>query len=158
MNNDRVQSGPGTTGARVGDLPSSTAPAGAEADQTPNEITSRAREIAHGGLEQAKRLSSATRERVFRTADERKGQLSDKLDELARNIDELGEKAGAQGELPRKLVGGASRALRSVQHTLDNRSTEELIDEVGRQIRRRPGMFLASCLAVGFIGARLLRK
>lgn len=129
-----------------------------EAGATPNEIASRAGDIARSGLEQAKRLTSSTRERVLRAADEKKGLLTDKLDELARNVGELGEKAGDEGELPRRLVDGASRALRSVQRTLDGRSTAELIDEAGRQIRRRPGWFLASCLALGFVGARLLRK
>lgn len=126
--------------------------------QPQDELASRARDLAHGGMEQARRLTSSTRERVFKTADEKKGLLTGKLDELARNIDELGQKAGGEDELPRKLVDGASRALRNVQHALDTRSTEELIDEAGRQIRQRPGLFLASCFAVGFIGARLLRK
>lgn len=129
---------------------------GVEADA--NQLASRAGDLARGGLEQARRLTSSTRERVFRTADEKKGLVTGKLDELARNIDELGQKAGGEDEIPRKLVDGASRALRSVQRVLDERSTEELLDEAGRQIRQRPGLFLASCLALGFIGARLLRK
>lgn len=139
MNDDHLQSDIGVTAPR-------------------DELGSRARDLAHGGMEQARRLTSTTRERVLRTADEKKGQLSGKLDELARGIDELGHKAGGEDELPRKLVDSASRALRNVQSAIDNRSTEELIDEAGRQIRRRPGLFLASCFAVGFIGARLLRK
>jgi hypothetical protein len=140
MDENRIQSNPGVV---QGDA---------------NEVASRAGEIARGGLEQARRLTSSTRDRMFRTADEKKGLLTGKLDELARNIDDLGHKAGGDDELPRKLVDGASRALRSVQRTLDERSTEELLDEAGRQIRQRPGLFLAGCLALGFMGARLLRK
>lgn len=158
MNDDKMQSGLGTTGPNPGTMPRSTPPVTGEADMTPNELTARAGDLAQQGMEQARRLTSTTRDRVFRAADEKKGLLTGKLDELARNVDELGQKAGDEGELPRTLVDGASRALRNVQHALDTRSTQELIDEAGRQIRQRPGLFLASCLAVGFIGARLLRR
>jgi hypothetical protein len=123
-----------------------------------NELTARAGDLAHRGLEEARRLSSTTRERMYRTADEKKGALTGKLDELARNIDELGQKSGGEDELPRRVADSASRALRNVQHALDNRSTQELIEEAGRQIRQRPGLFLGSCLAVGVIAARLLRR
>jgi hypothetical protein len=145
----------------VDDDAASGAPAEAGKPDAPieNEIASRASEIASDTVEHAQRLGSAARERILRTADEQKQSLAEGLEGLARNIDDVGGRAGGDLEdLQRRAAGGAARALRSVSRALSERSAEELLDEAGRQIRRRPGLFIASCVALGFLGARLLRR
>jgi hypothetical protein len=44
-----------------------------------------------------------------------------------------------------------------VADALENRQPSELLDEVRRFARQRPGVFLLSAAAVGFIGGRLTR-
>ncbi len=124
-----------------------------------NDITARAGEIASETVEQAQRLGATARERLYRGADERKQTLVRGLDQLAHNIDELGVKSEEEaGDLPVRIAGSAADALRRVSRSLSSQSTEELIDAAGRKIRERPGMFLVGCVALGYLGARLLRR
>ena len=90
-------------------------------------------------------------------ADDKKAKVARKLEDFAESMDELGTNPQAD-PLQQKVVGGAARAMRSVSRALDENSTEELIASAGRAIRQRPGLFLAGCVALGFIGGRLLRR
>jgi hypothetical protein len=166
MNDDKLSGGrppsrnPGSDSMRS--TPPKTTDEPPQADDGPedkNEIAARAGELATQSIEHAQRLGTAARERLLRGADERKDSLARGLDGLAKNIDEIGERAGGEPEdLQRRAVDRAAQAVRSVSRALSERSAEELIDEAGRQIRQRPGVFLAGCVALGFLGARLLRR
>lgn len=109
--------------------------------------------------EQARRLTDAVKERAISTGEERKGQLSEQVGTWVNKLDEMAKPA-REGEagLQEQLVGRGVDLLRRIQRTLDENSTEELIAKAGQQIKARPGLFMAGCLALGFIGARLVRK
>jgi hypothetical protein len=152
MDNDKL----GTTPPLVSDA--SVPPAGARGEA--NQILSRAGDLASQTVEQARSLGASARERLLHEADDKKGRLARTLDELAGNVEsgKLPEVGGEIDELQRKLTGGAARAMRSVSRKLEEQSTEELIASAGRAIRQRPGLFLAGCLAIGFLGGRMLRR
>lgn len=109
--------------------------------------------------EQAKRLTDAVKERVVSTGDDTKGQISEKVGTWVEKLDGIAKPSdGADGGLQEQLVGRGVDMLKRLQRTLDENSTEQLIAKVGQQIKARPGLFMAGCLALGFIGARLVRK
>ncbi len=160
MNDEKLSGGlPPNLGTGTDPVRSTPMTGEGEAAGPQNEIAVRAGEIASQTVEHAQRLGTAARERLLRTADEKKDSLARGLESLAGNIDELGNRVGGGAEdLQRRAVDGAAGAVRGLSRALDGRSTEELIDEAGRQIRQRPGLFLAGCVALGFLGARLLRR
>jgi vacuolar-type H+-ATPase subunit E/Vma4 len=122
------------------------------------DLKARAGDVVSHAVDEAKRIGSTTRERFLRGADEKKRTLADRLDEYARKVEEKGTVGGDEGGIERQLMDTAAQTMRSVSRTLSGRSTEEMIDLAGRKIRERPGLFLAGCVALGFIGARILRR
>jgi ElaB/YqjD/DUF883 family membrane-anchored ribosome-binding protein len=144
-----------------------------QTDQTKkDELTSRAGDVARRGVEEAQRLGATARDRLYREVDSRKQTLADKLEEIAGDLEGMGRKGAASGALDpslglvdeeeedvqRRIVTGAARKLRTASRTLADHTTDELVARAGRKVRERPGMFLAACAAVGFIGGRLLRR
>jgi len=107
------------------------------------------------GREQVRRLGEAVRERAIRTGDERRTQLVDQLGRVAERLQELVSHDGSE---PNEYAKRAADFVRNLERTLGDHSTEELLGMAEDKIRRRPGMFLAGCFALGFGVARLLRK
>ena len=103
-------------------------------------------EAPHPLKDQATRLSGAARGRVLSTADEKKGILVEQVAGFARSLE-------GQGGVGDKLAGW----LREVQNALETRSTEELLQVAERKVKEHPAAFLAGCVALGFLGARLVR-
>jgi hypothetical protein len=104
---------------------------------------------AKQGIEEAKKISNSARRRVYMRADEKKAQLFEGPGSWLEKIEGLGGK----GIVPE----GVLEKVREVADTLRSRSTEELVDDFGMKARQRPGAFILGALAVGFIGARLLK-
>jgi len=64
----------------------------------------------------------------------------------------------SQPGLASDLARQASDRVRTVADALEHRQPSELLDEVRRFARQRPGVFLLSAAAIGFIGGRLTRS
>jgi hypothetical protein len=111
--------------------------------------------IAQAGKEQVKRLGGATRERVYHQVDGRKEEFVKSLHGLADTLQGTGKEESlgpVQG-----LVDGAVRMIHRVSDRLERSSTEEMVREAQAQIRQRPGIFIAGCVALGFAAGRLLK-
>ena len=104
------------------------------------------------GKEDVQRLGGAARRRLMSEADKRKSMVASRLEQLAETF-ESSESSGPEA----KLLDAAARFARNASSTLRNRSSEDLLANVEQTFRERPGMFLAGCLALGFVGGRLLR-
>jgi hypothetical protein len=111
--------------------------------------------IADVSKEQVKRLGGITRDRVYQQVDGRKGELVQSLHGL---VDTL-QGAGKNGNLgpAQGLVDGAVQLIQRVSDRLEKGSTEELVRDAQTQIRQRPGVFIAGCVALGFFAGRLLK-
>jgi hypothetical protein len=101
---------------------------------------------SHPVKEQATRFSGAAKQRVLSTADEQKGRLAEQVAGFVSSVE-------GQGSAGARLAGW----LREVQNALETRSTEDLLRSAGKKLEAHPGAFLAGCLALGFLGARLVR-
>lgn len=111
--------------------------------------------IAEQGKEQMKRVTGATRERVYHQVDSKKGDLIEGLHGLVSTL----ENASRDSEgLSQQVIQHAVGYVRRFSDRIENGSTEELVADARQFIRQRPGAFFAGCLAVGFLAARLLKE
>jgi hypothetical protein len=104
------------------------------------------------GKEDVRRFGSAARRRILSEADRRKSTIADRLEGFANSL-ENNRSSGPEGQ----FLDQAARMARNASSTIRNRSSEDLLGNVEQGFRDRPGAFLAGCLALGFIGGRLLR-
>lgn len=105
------------------------------------------------GREDVRRLGGAARRRLFSEADQRRASVASRLEQLAGSL-ENNQSSGPEG----RLLDSAARLARNASSAIRDRSSEELLDDLRQGFRNRPGAFLAGCLALGFIGGRLLRS
>jgi hypothetical protein len=111
--------------------------------------------IAQAGKEQVKRLGGITRERVYHQVDGKKEQLVKSLQGIVDTLEGMGKDGNLGAAQP--LVDNALRVIHRVSDRLENGSTEELVREAQTQIRQRPGLFIAGCVALGFFAGRFLK-
>jgi hypothetical protein len=107
---------------------------------------------------QAERLGHAAKERVSAEVNARKGSLATQLGSVASAIEETARTL--EGRIPgaERFAQAAVRSIRGISDSLENKSTEELVAQAKSQLRERPVPILLGCLAVGFFGARMLRR
>jgi hypothetical protein len=103
----------------------------------------------------ARRVGSAFRERAFREVDKRRQDFANRLDGLASNFEKTsGDRQGPETQFTK----GAARVARKAAGVLRERSAEQMVNIAEQQVRDRPGLFLAGCAALGFVGGRVLKS
>jgi uncharacterized protein YjbJ (UPF0337 family) len=112
-----------------------------------------ARQVTGEVSAQARSVAADVRDRV---ADEARTQ-NDRLTEgIRRMADELDSMAAERGDSPaRAVVSRVAQGGRQVADYLAERGPEGVLSEVQDFARRRPGAFLATALATGFVVGRL---
>lgn len=133
-----------------------------------------ARTAAHSGGqvaatvgEQASRVASETADQARNLFEESKGQLADQaragqrkaasgLHALADQLHGMAEKSDNAGMVPEVARQAADRT-RTVASWLEERQPGDLLDEVRRFARRKPGVFLAGAALAGVVVGRLTR-
>jgi len=111
--------------------------------------------IAQAGKEQVKRLGGITKDRVYHQVDGKKEQLVKSLHGIVGTLESMGKDKSLGAAQP--LVDNALQVIHRVSDRLENGSTEELVREAQTQIRQRPGVFIAGCVALGFFAGRFLK-
>lgn len=114
---------------------------------------------AHQVVEQAHRLTDAVRRRAVATSEEKKSVLATHVGTLVEKLDGAARPAeGSERGIDEQLIERGVGLLRRFQKALDENSTRDLLGKAEAQIKARPGLFMAGFLALGFLGARLVRK
>lgn len=114
--------------------------------------------IKEKGVRQMKGLAGSARERVLGLVDQRKDQWLGQFDGWLGTIEDIAERLGEQGGPAAQYSGQFSSQLRGLSEGLKSRSAEDLLRDAERQIRARPGVFIAGCAVLGFLGVRLIRS
>lgn len=141
---------PGTTGVE----PSGRVP-DTSWNEGPGPISS---EATSRSREQARRYSQMAREQALKRADKRKGGLASAIENFAITFEETGDSLERRGLGSQKRIAlGAADGLRRFSRQLRENDTEALMSRAGEEFRARPGVVLAGCFALGFLGARLLK-
>lgn len=105
---------------------------------------------------QARNLVDQTRSELRGQASNQQSQLAAKLHSWASELGSMASKSDDSGPMT-DLAQEASRRVGEISHWLDNHEPGELLDEVKRFARRRPGTFLALAAAAGVVAGRLTR-
>jgi hypothetical protein len=112
--------------------------------------TDRLRDKAAGLAGQAKQQASS----LF---DERKSMAVNELGGLASALRQAGGNM-QESQWAGHLISSAADRLESVSHAIENRSIDDLKDDVERLARRNPAVFLGGAVAIGLIAARFLKS
>jgi hypothetical protein len=126
--------------------------------QTAETAKQQAGEVAGEAMSQARMLLGQTREQVTQQGLAQQERAASGLRSLADELQGMLSGEGVQQEgLVTDLARQASERIRSAADTLENRQPSELLEEVRRFARRRPGAFLLGAAAIGFLGGRVTR-
>lgn len=115
-----------------------------EAQRVASEAASQARSVVGDALGQVSEQSAAQKDRLAST-----------LRTLGEDLDSMAGR-GTPG-LAADLARQASEQARSLGTHLEGREPSELLDDVRRFARQRPGTFLLGALAAGVVVGRLVR-
>ena len=157
-----------------------TPPSGS-ADGAPEDASGakdQAKQAAGSAADQGKHVAGVAQDEVKNVASEAQNQLRGLLDEATTQVDEQskaqktriaetvrtfgddlesmrgdGQSDGVAAQVVQQVAGQA----RSLAAHLDDREPTELLDDVRRFARRRPGTFLLGALAAGIVVGRVTR-
>jgi vacuolar-type H+-ATPase subunit H len=125
--------------------------------QTAETAKQQAGQVAGEAMSQARQLLDQTREQVTSQGQAQQERAASGLRSLADELSGLVSGNVQQEGLATDLARQASDKVRAAADFIENRQPAELLDEVRRFARRRPGAFLLGAAAVGFLGGRLTR-
>lgn len=138
-----------------------------EAAKVARSATHSGGQVAGTVGEQANRVASETAQQARNLFEEGKGQLADQAREgqrkaanglhaLADQLHGMSEKSDGKGIVP-EVTRQASERARAAASWLAEREPGDLLAEVRRFARRRPGVFLAGAALAGALAGRLTR-
>jgi hypothetical protein len=125
--------------------------------QTAETAKEQAGQVAQEAKSQARQLLDQTREQVVSTGSAQQEKAASGLRSLADELSGMVQGQGGQDGLAADLARQASDQIRTAAQFLENREPADLLQEVRRFARQRPGTFLLSAAAIGFLGGRLTR-
>ena len=125
--------------------------------QTAETAKQQAGEVANEAMSQAKMLFEQTREQITSQGTAQQEKAASGLRTLADELTGMAS-GNVQAEgLATDLAKQAAERIQTAADFIENRQPSELLDEVRRFARQRPGVFLLSAAAIGFLGGRLTR-
>ncbi|MBO9555169.1 hypothetical protein [Cellulomonas sp.] len=120
------------------------------------EAKQEAAAVAGEARRQLDDLWSRTRSEVSGQAGTQQTRLASGLSTVSGQLSQMAS-APAEQNLATDLVRGVGDAVGQVGRWLDEHSPEEVLDEVRRFARRRPGTFLLLAAGAGIVAGRLTR-
>ena len=146
-----------TEDASVKDKAAQSTQAGKEAaSDLASTATEQVQNVAGEAQKQARDLVGEARGQVRSQVVEQHRTAVTNLRSLADELSSMSEQS-AQGGLATDLVSRAATQAHGAADWLDGRDPEDLVEEVRRFARRRPGAFLVGALAAGVVAGRLGR-
>lgn len=112
-------------------------------------------DVLHQSKQQVQALGHKAQARVMSKAEELRGGAARRLHAFADALEDLAEGDGREELAP--VARAASGFVRKTGDLVNRRSAEELLQRAKDTVRDRPGVALLGMIAVGFLGARLLK-
>ena len=113
--------------------------------------------VLHEGKQQVRNLTREAAQQAHEQTKAQKDKASSGLRTLADELDGMVNGQGGESGLATDLAQQASSKANELASWLDRRQPGELLDEVRRLARRKPGTFLLGALAAGVVAGRLTR-
>jgi len=126
------------------------------AGQVAQSATERVQEVTQEAAQQARDLVGEARQHLTRQAGEQHRNLATNLRSLSGELGSMVERGGQSGTAT-ELVSQARDRVDGLAGWLEGREPGDVVDEVRRFARRRPGTFLLGALAAGVVVGRLTR-
>jgi hypothetical protein len=143
--------------------------AGERAQQTASTAADETRHVAGVAASEARTVAGEAAQQARGVVSDAVTQVRDQLDDQGRQQkdrlagtlatfgDDLGRMAENGSGLAADVAQEVSHRVRSLSRHLDGREPGELLDDVRRFARQRPGTFLLGALTAGVVAGRLLR-
>lgn len=112
--------------------------------------------VASEASDQLRGLVQQATSEVEQQSREQKARLAEKVHTFADDLDSM-QSDGQPSGLASQAVQQVARQARDLATRLDGREPREIVDDVRRFARRRPGTFLLGALAAGIVAGRLTR-
>jgi hypothetical protein len=126
--------------------------------QTAETAKEQAGEVAGEAMSQARTLVTEARQQLTSQGSAQQEKAASGLHSLADELTGMVNGQGSQNGLAAELATQASDRIRGVASWLESREPADLLTEVRRFARQRPGVFLLSAAAIGFVGGRMTRS
>jgi hypothetical protein len=152
-------------------MSTSDTPTKEKAQEAASSAADEGRRVAGVAKEEAQNVAGEAAAQARNLVDEAKSQVSDQLGEQSRtqrdrlvgtlqtlssDLDQMAS-ANTQSGLAGDLVREVAQRARSFGSAIEGREPQELLDDVRRFARRRPGTFLLGALACGVVVGRVAR-
>jgi hypothetical protein len=148
---------PASTGVRDEPVPRvAREQAGAAGQRVAETASDQGAQVAREARAQARDLLGQARDQVTEQARSTQSQAADGLHSLAGELREMADGGERQG-VASDLAAEAADRLGSLADWLGRREPGDLVDEVRRLARRRPGTFLIGAAVAGVLAGRLTR-
>jgi uncharacterized protein YjbJ (UPF0337 family) len=131
----------------------STQAAGEAASDVKDTAKEQAQRVAGEATNQVRNVASDVRDRVSDQAHTQNDKLVSSIRQAADQLDEM--RGDRQGSPAAEVVSRVADGGRRLADYLDRNGPEGVLREVQDFARRRPGAFLATALAAGFVVGRL---
>jgi len=105
----------------------------------------------------ASRIGEAAKQRLSQEADARKSLVTSQLGEIAGVLDELASSLGNKGVGGSQFASMAASRVRQFSDSIEGRSADELLQTATTRFKESPVPILLGFIALGFVGARLVR-
>ena len=151
------ETNPSTKDVAAAEASSVAQDAKASGQQVAGTAKSEAVDVANHAKNQALDLFQSFRDEATTHAGEQSRRLGETLRSLADELREMAD--GSQQAGPAAgLARQAADTVHTVAARLEDSEPGDLLEDVRRFARRRPGAFLAAAAAVGLVGGRLTRS
>ena len=156
-----TSTGPGGKAGETADAAkqSGQAVAGSAADHAKDlagTASDKASDVLGEAKSQASDLLGTAREQLGSEAENRRGQAVSSLRAIGDELDSMQSHDGDHG-VATQLAGRGGQYVRQTADWLDGRQPSEILDDVRRFARERPGTFLLGALVAGIVAGRLTR-
>ena len=125
--------------------------------QTAETAKQQAGEVVGEAKSQAQMLLGEAQEQLISQGTAQQQKAASGLHTLADELTGMVNGDVSQPGLASDLARQASERVRTLADKLEHQQPSELLNDVRRFARQRPGVFLLSAAALGFIGGRLTR-
>ncbi|MFC7431599.1 MULTISPECIES: hypothetical protein [unclassified Agrococcus] len=113
--------------------------------------------VASEAKQQAKALYSETTAQLREQASTQQARAAEGLHGIGGDLDRMAQSSEQQG-IASELVSMLATRASGVASWLESREPADVLDDVKRFARRKPGTFIAICAVAGLVGGRLIRS
>lgn len=150
----------GVVGATLGDLKgvgNAAREVGRQAMHAGSDAIDQAKDVAEDAKNRAGSVASAIGDKAALLADAQKGQLADKLEDMAKAVHRSGEQLEGQQDWVAHMVERGAAELSTLAATLRTNDLQSLLGSLGSLARTQPALFVGASMAAGFALTRVGR-